>query len=268
MKRFYQAVVNHPKLIITVFIAVFIFCTGCKQFISVDYDMNDYLPEDSASTVALDLMNEEFGSGIPNARVMVEDVTIPEALEYKEEMEAIDGVSEVMWLDDAVSVEQPLETMDTDTVENYYKDGNALFSVTVEEDKRIDAINAIRDLIGDDNAMTGSAVSTATATQSTVKEVSKIAMIAIAFVIFILILTTTSWMDPIIIMAGLGIAVIINAGSNLMFGEISFVTNAAGNILQLAVSLDYSVFLLHRFTECRKTEKDPKTAMVNALTMS
>jgi predicted RND superfamily exporter protein len=268
MKKFYKQVVNHPNLILTVFAVLFVICAICKTMISVDYDMNDYLPEDSASTVALDLMDEEFGSGIPNARVMVENVTIPQALQYKADMEAIDGVTVVTWLDDVVSVEIPLEIMDTDTVENYYVDGNALFSVTIDSEKRIDAVNALRDLIGDDNAMTGSAVSTATATQSTVKEISKIAVIAVLFVILVLAVTTTSWMEPIIIMIGLGLAVIINAGSNLIFGEISFVTNAAGNILQLAVSLDYSVFLLHRFTECRKSNSNPKEAMVQALTMS
>lgn len=268
MRKFYEKVVSHSKPIMIGFVIVFIICAVCSRMVSVDYDMNDYLPEDSASTVALDLMDQEFGSGIPNARVMIEDVTIPEALEYKQELEAIDGVTEVTWLDDVVSVEEPLEMYDTQTVEDYYKDKTALYSVTIEEEKRISAVNAIRDLIGDDNAMTGSAVSTATATQSTIHEISKIAAIAVLFVIFILMITTTSWFEPIIVMAGLGVAIVINAGSNLMFGEISFVTNAAGNILQLAVSLDYSVFLIHRFNECRKEKDDVKEAMVDALTMS
>lgn len=268
MKKFYKTVVDHPKMVIAIFAVLFVVCAACKPFISVDYDMNDYLPEESASTVALDLMEQEFDGGIPNARVMVENVTIPEALEYKEEIKAVDGVTDVSWLDDVVSVEQPLETLDTKTVEDYYKDGNALFSVTIQEEKRISAVNTIRELIGDDNAMTGSAVSTATATQSTVKEISKIAGIAVAFVILMLVITTTSWFEPVVVMVGLGLAIILNAGSNLIFGEISFVTNAAGNILQLAVSLDYSVFLIHRFNECRKETDDVKEAMVNALTRS
>ncbi len=268
MKRFYTWVVNHPKLIISIFAVVFIVCFFCRQAVAVDYDMNDYLPEDSPSTVALDLMNEEFASGIPNARVMIKDVTVPEALEYKSKILRIDGVTDVTWLDDAQSVEVPLETLDQAVVEDYYKDGNALFTVTIEADKRISAVNEIRDLIGDDNAMTGSAVSTATATQSTIKEIAKIAAFAILFVFLVLAITTPSWMEPILVMVGLGIAVIINAGSNLIFGQISFVTNAAGNILQLAVSLDYSVFLLHRFTECRQHNKNNKDAMIEALTFS
>lgn len=154
-------------------------------------------------------------------------------------------------------------------LETYYKDGSALFSVTIAKEKRITTVDAIRQIIGDDNAMTGSAVSTAVATTSTVSEISTIAaMIGVAFVLLVLLLTTTSFAEPFLVLAGLGVAVIINAGSNLMLGEISFVTNAAGSILQLAVSLDYSVFLLHRFAECRQTTTDPKDAMVEALTMS
>lgn len=268
MRKFYEKVVNHRKLILAVYAILFIICAVCKTQISVDYDMNDYLPKNSASTVALDLMNEEFDGGVPNARVMVEDVSVAEALEYKEKLEAVDGVTGVTWLDDAVSVDVPLETLDSDTVETYYKDGNALFSVTIDKEERVDAVSDIRAIIGEDNAMTGSAVSTAAATTSTVSEIGKISVITVLFVILVLILTTDSWFEPVIVMVGLGVALIINAGSNLIFGEISFVTNAAGMILQLAVSMDYSVFLIHRFTECRKDRSDPKEAMVDALTKS
>lgn len=268
MTKFYRHIVNHQKLIIAIFLILVVVCAVCKQFVAVNYDMNDYLPPESASTQALDKMEQEYDGGIPNARVMVQNVSVPEALEYKEKLLSVDGVTDVTWLDDVASVTVPLETLDADTVETYYKDGNALFSVTIEKEKRIDAVNDIRRIIGDDNAMTGSAVSTAVATTSTVSEISTIAAIAVAFVLLVLILTTTSFAEPFLVMAGLGVAVIINAGSNLMFGEISFVTNAAGSILQLAVSLDYSVFLLHRFAECRQTISDPKKAMVQALTMS
>ena len=268
LEKFYRKIVNHPKLVLIVFGILFILCAVSKGFVAIDYDMNNYLPQDAPSTVALDVMNEEFEGGIPNARVMIQDVSLPEALQYKEKMEAIDGVSSVTWLDDAASVTVPLEMQDEDTVETYYKDGNALYSVTIEEEKRIEAVNAIRELIGEENQITGSAVQTADATQSTVREISKIAMFAVLFVILVLTFTTTSFVEPFIVLLGLGVAIVINAGSNIMFGEISFVTNAAGNILQLAVSLDYSVFLLHRFTECRKNHDDPKDAMVEALCMS
>lgn len=268
MRKFYQTIVNHPKKIMITFLALAIIGAVLRGMIPVNYDMTDYLPEDSSSTIALDIMEEEFEGGIPNARVMVKDVTIPEALEYKEQIENCEGVAGVTWLDDAADILQPLETLDTDTVETYYKDQAALFTVTIEDGKDVEAVDAIRAIVGDENALTGEGVSTAAATTGTVNEVRKISLIAILFVFFMLILTTTSWSEPVLVLIGLGVAVLINSGSNLIFGEISFVTNAAGMILQVAVSLDYSVFLIHRFEECRKEYSDPKEAMVEALCKS
>lgn len=273
MKKFYQYIVDHPKSILITFLVLFVVSAICSRFVAVNYDMNDYLPQDSSSTVAIDLLGSEYEGGIPNARVAIYHVSVPEALAYKEQLSNVDGVTEVTWLDDVVDITEPLEMASSDTINNYYKDGNALFTVTIDEEKNIQAVEDIRGLIGDDNAMAGSAVSMAVATTSTVKEVAKITVIAVIFVLIVLLITTSSWIEPLIILVGLGMAIIINNGSNLIFGEISFVTNAAGSILQLAVSLDYSVFLLHRFEEIRSKSEDvtpmrDKQAMVDALTMS
>lgn len=268
MKKFYMSLVNHRKTMVMIFTMVFVVCLLLGNLVKVNYDINDYLPESSPSTVSLELMQEEFDGGIPNARIMISDVTIPEALEYKEKLEAVDGVTAVTWLDDVVSIFVPLSTLDTDTLETYYKDNNALFTVTIEEDRRIEAVSSIREIIGEDNAMTGSAVSTAISTTETVLEINKISIFTVLFVLVVLVMTTNSWMEPLIVLIGLGLAIVINNGTNLIFGEISFVTNAAGSILQLAVSLDYSVFLLHRFEECRQENPDVKAAMTEALCKS
>ena len=264
MKKFFTQVVRHRRLIMALFVVMALIGIPMQNQVSVNYDLTDYLPSDSASTIALDVMEEEFDGGIPNARVMIYDVSIAEALEYKEAIEAVDGVDSVTWLDDSVDITVPLSTVDTDVVETYYKDGTALFSVTIDDDLRISAVDAIREIIGDDNAMTGSAVTTAVATTNTVSEISKITVIAVLFALLVLILTTRSWAEPFLVLASLGVAILINAGTNLIFGEISFVTNAAGNVLLLAVSMDYSVFLLHRFEECRETCLDPGDAMAEA----
>lgn len=268
MRKIYEAVVKHRKIILIIFLVAFVISLFAKSFVTVNYDMNDYLPEDTHSTVSMDKMEEEFDGGIPNARVMICNVTIPEALEYKEKLEAVEGVTAVTWLDDSVDITVPLAMLDTDTVETYYKDDTALFTVTIEEESRLSATEEIRDIIGEENAMAGSAVSTAVSTTNTVSEIRKITVIAVLFVLIVLIFTTKSWMEPIVILGGLGAAVMINSGSNLIFGEISFVTNAAGSILQLVVSLDYSVFLIHRFEECRKNDQNVADAMVEALVKS
>ena len=208
MKKFYSGVIKCRYVIMAVFLVAAVICGYCKNLVKVDYDMNDYLPESSSSTVALGVMNQEFDGAIPNA-----------------------GVISVSWLDDAVPVDMPFSMYPEDTLETYYKDGYALFQVTIEEEKRSEVVPEIYTLIGDDNAMTGSAVSTALATTSTVSEIRKISVIAVLFLLVILTLTTTSWVEPLLVLLGLGVAILINAGTNLLFGEISFVTNAAGNIL-------------------------------------
>lgn len=268
MKKFYGWVIRRRKAVILLFLLAAVCCAFLRSQVSVNYELKDYLPEDSASTVALEVMEEEFGGEITNARVMVSDVTIPEALEYKEQIAAVDGVLAVTWLDDVVDITVPLSQLDEDTVSTYYKDSAALISVTIDVDMRLTAVEEIRDIIGEENAMTGSVVSSADGTANTVSEIGKIALIGVLFVLVVLLLTTRSWLEPFIVLISLGIAILINMGSNLIFGEISFVTNAAGAILQLAVSLDYAVFLLHRFEQCREAESDPESAMLSALTKS
>ena len=269
-KGFFAAVVRRRRRVLALYAAAAVLCALLSLLVSVNYDINDYLPPDAPSTVAIDVMEEAFGGGIPNVRAMVRDVTVPEALAYKQQIARVEGVTAVTWLDDVADVTVPLEMQDPDTVAAYYKDGAALFTITVSDAQRAEAVAAIDALLGDAGALTGSAVSTAAATNSTVVEVAKIAAIAVLYVVFILALTTASWAEPVLIMVGMGAAILINNGTNLIFGEISFVTSAAGSILQLAVSLDYSVFLIHRFAEVRAARPgaDPGDCMVEALTKS
>ena len=202
------------------FLVSAVICVICKPFISVNYDMNSYLPEETPSTVSLELMKEEFGGAIPNARVMVSDISEKEAINYKNQISEIDGVISVRWLDDFLPENTPIEFVSDDLKNGYYKDNSALFSVTISDEKVESAVSEIRKLIGNENAMTGAAVSTAIATESTVLEVHKIAIIAIVFLMIVLVFSTTSWIEPLVIMLGLGVSVLINSGSNLIFGEI------------------------------------------------
>lgn len=264
METIFRKIVKHKNSIIFAFGISLILCFISSKFVSVNYDMNDYLPDDSKSTISLDIMQDEFKGGVPNARIMISNLTIPEALEMKDKLLNIDGVDEVTWLDDVVNITEPIETLDSSIVKDYYKEGSALFTVTINENKRIEAVNDIRDLIGEDNAMAGTAVNTATATEATSKEVSRIILFIIPICLIVLALTTTSWFEPILFMITIGVAILLNQGTNILFGEISFVTNAAGNVLQLAVSMDYAIFLLHRFAEFRENGLNPEEAMVQA----
>src|SRR5699024_5126355 len=160
--------------------------------VPVNYNMTDYLPESAPSTEAIDVMEAEFGGDVANTRVMVQDVTIQEALHYKEAIEAVDGVSDVMWLDDVIDIQTPIEMADTDTVETYYQDHNALFTFNVEEGKEVEATDAINDIIGEDNAMAGEALDTAISQKMTGQETTNAALILIPIIIIILLLSTRS----------------------------------------------------------------------------
>ncbi|WP_404459470.1 RND family transporter [Oceanobacillus kapialis] len=230
--------------------------------------MVDYLPEDTPSTTAMDVMNEEFDGAVANTRVMMRDISIQEALAFKEELQAIDGVSEVTWLDDTLDVKTPIEMADPDTVESYYKDGNALFSLHIEEGKEVETTDAIYDLIGEDNAMSGEALDTATSQKMTGTESMYAAALLIPIIIIILVLSTRSWAEPILFLTAIGISVLINLGTNIFLGEISFITQSVAPILQLAVSLDYAIFLLHSFADYRKKTDTPAEAMQMAMKRS
>ena len=268
MEAFYRLVIKRRKAIFILFAIATVLCAFFRTEVAVNYDMNDYLPADAASTAAIDKMEESFDNPIPNAQVMVTADSKKEALAWKEELKNVPGVEAVTWLDDTTFTDAPLEFYSEDVRGKYYKDGYALFRVAISEDKNLEANDAIRELIGEDGAMTGSSVSTAVATVGTIVEIRRIAIIAILFIIAVLLLTTKAWAEPAVVMIGMGVAVLLNAGSNLIFGEISFVTNAAGSILQIAVSLDYSVFLMHRFEELRPKYDTAEESMLQALLSS
>src|SRR5699024_5227390 len=104
MKSFYRFVTGKPRLVIAIFLLLATVSVFCWTGVSVNYNVTDYLPDDTPSTVALDVLGDEFSGGIPNARVMVRGVTLSEALELKEQIAAIQGVESVTWLDDALNV--------------------------------------------------------------------------------------------------------------------------------------------------------------------
>ncbi|WP_449540371.1 efflux RND transporter permease subunit [Ferdinandcohnia sp. Marseille-Q9671] len=247
---------------------VTIVCVIAQFAVSVNYNMVDYLPEDAPSTIAMEIMEEEFEGAVPNTRVMIHDVTVQEALVFKEQLAAIDGVSDVTWLDDAIDVKTPIEMADTETVESYYKDNDALFSFTIRKGDEVATTNAIYDLIGEDNAMAGEALDTATSQNMAGQESLNAGLLLVPIIIIILVLSTNSWVEPVFFLTAIGVSVLINLGTNIFLGEVSFVTQSVAPILQLAVSLDYAIFLLHSFTDYRKTVEDPKEAMRLAMKKS
>ena len=265
MDGFTRGVTRHRRPVIAIFLICAVVCAVLFLGVEVNYDLTDYLPEDAESTVALDLMMEEFGSGVPNTRVMAVDLTLAEALELKEEIARVPGVTDVMWLDDVEDITTPVELMDEATVSQYWKDGKALYSVTIESGREVEATDAIYEIIGDSGAISGDAASTASMQKLAVSEVIGAAAVLVPLIIILLLLTTTSWIAPLLFLITIGVAVLINMGTNVVFGEISFVTQSVSPIMQLAVSLDYAIFLLNSFERHRREVPDPEEAMRMAI---
>ena len=221
MDRYTQFILKHRKWIIIVFLLAAVICAGLSTMVGVNYKFADYLPEDAPSTKALDVMEEEYDQTIPNMRVLIYDVSIPQALSYKEKIAAVKGVEEVQWLDDAIDIYEPLENADADTVDAWYKDSDALFSVTISEKSDTEkkaAVKEIRTIIGTDNAMSGTAVTDTYSPVHTTKDIQKIILIVIPVVFVILLLTTTSWFEPVLFLFTIGVAIMLNRGTNLIFG--------------------------------------------------
>lgn len=268
MERLVNGILKYKKSILVFFILATVISLFTSSMVNINYNIMDYLPEEAPSTKALDVMNEEYDKGAANVRVVLKDVSIVDALKYKEMIKKVDGVDDIQWLDDVVNIKEPLELENQDTIESWYKNNEALFSITVNEDKEESAIDEIGEIIGENGMISGSAVNIVFAQETTEKELIKMMVILIPIILIILFLTTSSWFEPVLFLSTIGIAIIINSGTNLILGEISFVTKAAGSILQLAVSMDYSIFLLHRFSEFRNEGLDVKEAMKEAILKS
>jgi uncharacterized protein len=263
-----EKIIKHKKAVVIAFVLFALISTVAQFFVSVNYNMVDYLPEDAQSTRAMEIMEKEFAADVPDTRVMVRDVSLQEALSLKEKLSAIDGVGEVIWLDDVVDLKTPLEMADAETVENYYKDGNALFSISVRSGDEVPITDAIYELIGEDGAIAGEAINTASSQKMAGTESMYAAILLVPIIIFILVVSTSSWVEPLFFLTAIGVSVLINLGTNLFIGEVSFVTQSVAPILQLAVSLDYAVFLLHSFSDYRKKTSDPEEAMKLAMKKS
>ena len=264
MKRCANAVIEHKTIVVVISLLLMVIGGIFFFAVPVNYNLTDYLPEKANSTIALSKMEEEFDQPIPNLNVLIENVDVPEALHLKECIENADYVKAVTWLDDLMDLTEPLDIQNQEEVETYYKDECALFSVTVEDGKEQDAINAIRESTGKDCKFSGNSDELAQSQSMAMGEASKAILILIPLMLIILILTTNSWVEPFLYLLAIGVAVLVNLGSNIFLGDISFVTLAVAPILQMAVSLDYAVFLSHSFNEYRQ-EMDVKEAMVMAI---
>lgn len=271
MRRIAEFIVRHRKAVIVIFMAAVAVCGVLFFTVQVNYDLAEYLPEGSMTQNAIAEMEESFGSG-GTVRVMVEEVTPAEALSIKARLTAVEGVKSVLWLDDAADLSQPLETLDASLTEQFYKDGAALFTVTFTESDYAsltgEAIAAIRALPIENVSIAGNAEESRNMRQVLSKEILQIFLIVVPFCLLILFFASNAWVEPPLYLFVLLVSIVINMGTNAFFDSVSFITHAMAAVLQLAISLDYSLFLFHRYIEERDAGVAPKEAIVSATVKS
>ena len=265
MALFASFIIKHKKAVIATFVIATVLSAICFLTVEVNYDMTDYLPSDAGSTKALEIMNKEFQVSLPNAFVTISDVSLPEAIVNKHALESLEYVSEVRWLDDMIDTTIPLEMGNKDIIDSFYRDGNARYSVVIEKGYEKQGISSILESFGERAAITGDAADIEFVQTTAEPEILYAILIVLPIILLILILSTTSWIEPLLFLAAIGVSVVINMGTNALFGSVSFLTNSVTPILQLAVSLDYAIFLLHSFAAHRKSGKNIDEAMQSAI---
>ena len=272
LKKMAHFIVQRGRIIEKFFIAMTILCAVCYPFVGVNYDLSKYLPDFAPTKQALDVMEKEFGyPGM--ARIMVKDVTLPEARTIRQRISRVDGVDLVVGPDLAANVYSTDAFIKNSLTDRFYKDGNAVYQIIFEDGdsdaSTHKAINEIYGIVGRDRGcFAGSAVSSKERQESITREIAMAIGMAVVIIWLILTLTTTSWFEPFLFILVMAVAIVLNMGSNIMFGRISFFTFSTAAILQLAVSMDYSIFLLHTYTAIKQSGVDSRPAMEAAIEKS
>ena len=225
--------------------------------VRINYNISDYLDDSTDTKISLGIMEEQFGL-ISNIQVMVKDVTPDQAEDIKDSLKAIENVVFVNFNSQNA---------------NYYKDGDALFVVLVDGNEYSDTAKAaladieatLSETYGDRLELGGTVMEKRLLREAIVSEIFLILVISVCLVAVLMLITAASWIEPLVLLLSSGIAVLLNMGSNAIFGEISYITNAIASILQLALSIDYSIVLLHAYRHHKEDAESRESAMLMAI---
>lgn len=268
MKKLSKFIVKHYKVILFIFVILSVLSIFSSLLVDVSFSMQDYMPADSEAMKNISEMNDQFEEPIPNLRIALEDVTVPQVMEYKEKLSNLDTVRLVMWIDTFTNSYTPVELLDKSLTDEYYKDSNALLQVAVEYQNSKAALDEIKSITEYKAHYEGALVEESSAQNSVDSEISSIVAFVGPIILLILVLSVKSWIEPIILILSIGIAILLNMGTNVIFSEVSFITQSVAGILQLAVSLDYAIFLLHEYRHQKEHIEDDDIALENAIEIS
>lgn len=273
MERLFRGILRHRRVVIGVFVALTVICACLIPQVKINANMSDYLPPTAKSSQDLDAMKRIYGNDITNARVYVTGISLPDAKALDKRLKGEKDVVSVTWLGDEADVDQPLETQDADTIADWYDGKGYLFQAVLKsgaKQSQIDRIRALAKAVPGAKtvAIDGSAADDAANMATINTDMGKIMTIAVIVVLVVVALNTTSYLHPIVMLLTIGVAIVLNMGTNVFRGTISSITQLVASVLQLAVSMDYSIVLLTNFGRAQQETDDQFEAMVSAMTKS
>lgn len=235
----------------------------------INYDILSYLPDSLETVQGQDIMVDEFGMGA-FSMVIVEDMEPKDVVKLKEQIEKVDHVKDVLWYDSLMDISMPIEML-PDRLREAFNQGNAtmmiaLFDDTTSADATMDAVTDMRAICEKQCFVSGMSGVVTDIKELSLKEMPVYVMIAVLLGLLILCLTMESFVVPVIFLFGIGVAVIYNLGSNIFLEDVSYLTQALAAVLQLGVTLDYSIFLLNTYEENKaRFAGDKERAMAHAI---
>lgn len=268
MKKFGEWVVKHKVVIFIVSLLLLI--PSAMGYINtrINYDILSYLPDDIETMEGQDILEKEFGTGA-FSMVVVDGMPYKDVASLKEKMENVEHVKSVIWYDSVADLSVPVELL-PDELSDVFNHEDAtlmavLFDTTMSADETMDAIEELRNVTGESCFISGmSAVVTDTKNLSN-SETPVYVLIAVILSAIVLSLTMDSYIIPLFFLLSIGMAIVYNLGSNILLGEISYVTQALAAVLQLGVTMDYSIFLWHSYQENMEKYNDKERAMAEAI---
>lgn len=235
----------------------------------VNYDVLSYLPKSLETVEGQDIMVDEFGMGA-FSMIVVDDMTMKEAAELEKQVEAIDHVSDVLWYDDVLDTNVPKEMLPAEIRDAFFHGDAtmmiAFFEETTSADTTMDAIEEIRSTVAKNAYASGMSGVVTDIKNLALEEMPIYVLVAAVLCLVVLLITMDSLVAPLIFLLTIGLSILFNLGSNIFLGEISYITQALAAVLQLAVTMDYSIFLLESY-EANKERfpGDKKRAMAHAV---
>ena len=263
-----KAIVKNRVLILIVALALMIPATLGMLGTRINYDMLNYLPDDMDTVIGQDTLKDDFGKGAFSF-IIVEDMPEKDVAALKEKIEAVDHVDTVLWYDSLADLSVPMELL-PDKLYSAFNQGNAtmmavFFDSATSEDVTMDAIREIRTIAGKQCFVSGMSALVTDLKDLCEQEEPVYVALAVACACAAMMILLDGWLVPFVFLASIGMCILFNLGSNYFFGEISYITKALSAVLQLAVTMDYSIFLWHSYNEQLEHTTDHKEAMAVAI---